>query len=115
MAVAFLPYATKQGAYLAAPRHHGELVHGGDHHSGRAVVDFFIHHQYWNARMGLLSGLAFGKIAATFLVAAVDEGATRAFVDLDITSGGHFRTAPWATGELRWRRARIEFFRIPYR
>ena len=50
--------------------------------------------------MGLLAGLALGKVAAAFLVTAVDEGAARAFVDLDVPPRGHFRAAPRATGEL---------------
>ena len=34
----------KECAHLTTPRHHGELVHGGDHHCGWAMVDLFVHH-----------------------------------------------------------------------
>src|SRR6218665_3296094 len=48
-ALAFLIHATKQRAHLTAPRHHGELVHGGDHHRRRTVVDLLIHRQHRDA------------------------------------------------------------------
>ena len=101
VALAFLAHATKQCSHLTTPRHHGELVHGGDHHRGRAVVDLFIDYQHRNPRMRLLAGLALGKVTAAFLVAAVDEGAARVFVDLHVSPRGHFRATPRATSELR--------------
>ena len=101
VALAFLAHATKQCSHLTTPRHHGELVHGGDHHGGWAVVDLFVDYQHRNPRMRLLAGLAFGKVTAAFLVAAVDEGAARVFVDLHVSPRGHFRATPRATSELR--------------
>ncbi|MDT4865559.1 hypothetical protein FQZ97_1003680 [compost metagenome] len=47
--LALLAHATKQRPHLTAPRHHGELVHGGDHHCWRAVVDLFVHRQHRDA------------------------------------------------------------------
>ena len=101
VAFAFLAHATKQCSHLSTPRHHGELVYGGDHHRGWAVVDLFVDYQHRNPRMRLLAGLALREVAAAFLVAAVDKGTARAFVDLHVSSGCHFRATPRATGELR--------------
>ena len=104
MSLAFLADPAEQRAHLASPRHHGELVHGGDHHRRGTVVDLLVHDQHRNARVRELAGLALREVATALLVAAVDEGAPTPLVDLDIAPWGDFRATPGATGQLRGRR-----------
>ena len=49
VAFALLMHTTEQRAHLPAPRHHGKLVHGGDHHRRRTMVDFLVHRQHGDA------------------------------------------------------------------
>ena len=104
MPITLLAYSAEQRSYLTAPRHHGELVHGGNHHRGWAVVDLLVDDQHRQAGVRELAGLPFGEIAAPDRVAAVDERAATTLVDFDIAARRDFRSAPRTTGELRGRR-----------
>src|SRR5690625_1002306 len=101
VSLALLADAAEQGARLAPPRHHGELVDGCDHHRRGPVVDLLVHDHHRDTRVGELAGLALGEIAASLLVATVDGGAPTRPVDLHIAPWGHFRATPGTAGQLR--------------
>src|SRR5690606_32770839 len=90
--------------YLGAPRHHRELVDGGDHHRRRPVVDLLVDELHRQAGMRVAARLRLTELALRELVAAVDGGAPGGLVDLDVAPRLNLGAAPGAARELRWRR-----------
>ncbi len=76
---ALLTYATKQRANLAPPRHHCELIHGGNHHRWWTMVNLFVNSQYGDA-------IALGEVASLNWVTTKDLCSTQVLVDLYITA-----------------------------
>ena len=48
--------------YPSAQRHHGELVHGGNHHQWWPVIDLLVDYRHRNTGMTALAEFALGEI-----------------------------------------------------
>src|SRR5690606_1551648 len=93
---AFLAHVAEERSDLRSPRHHCELVHSGDHHRRWAVVDLLVDDLHRQPGMGIHARLGLAELAARELVTAVDGCSPNDLVDVDVTAGQDFRSAPRA-------------------
>src|SRR3546814_810726 len=104
MPLAFLSHPAEQRAHLAAPRHHGELVHSSNHHRWRVVVDLLVHRKHRDAGIRRTARPAARERTTTLLVTAVSDRSTALLIDHDVFPGVDAGATPRATGELKRRR-----------
>ncbi|MNF68936.1 hypothetical protein D3C84_508070 [compost metagenome] len=95
-----LRYPTEQVPYRTTPRHHGELVHRGNHHRWWAVIHFLIHDHHRQTRVCLLARTAAREVASAKLVATVDRRTPSYLVDLNVSARIYLGSAPRAACQL---------------